>query len=231
MDHHGWHVIDADAGVLWREYKFRRESLATMLVFRGKTGLVVVSPGCGLSAADYDALKEFGDVRALVANNTFHNLGQAPWRAHFKDAVSYAPPRAVAALDKKTPGIVYRPLSELELPASVHWEDPPGFKSGEAIFSVATKKGSVWYTGDLLTNIAKLPPPPLKWLFTWTGSAPGYRLFRLAVWFFVNDKQALKAWMGERLAKDPPSVIVPAHGVPVEGGEVAAQTREQIERI
>ena len=161
MEHHGWNVIDADAGVLWREYRFSGKALATTLVFRGTDGgLVVVSPGTGLSAADYDALREFGEVRALVANNTFHHLGQQPWRQHFKDAQSYAPPRAVAALDKKVQGVPFRSLTELPLPAHVRWEDPPGFKTGEAILSVGTRRGSVWYSGDLLTNITSLPPPP-----------------------------------------------------------------------
>src|SRR4051812_29530411 len=130
MNHHGWNVIDADAGVLWREYCFSGKALATTLVFRGTDGgLVVVSPGSGLSTPEYDALREFGEVRALIANNTLHHLGQRAWREHFKDAKSYAPPRAVEVLGKKAAGIPFQPLTELPLPAHVRWEDPPGFKT------------------------------------------------------------------------------------------------------
>ena len=232
MDHHGWNVIDGDAGVLWREYRFNGKARATTLVFRGQDGgLVVVSPGPGLAAADYDALREFGEVRALVANNSFHHLGQRPWRERFKDAESYAPPRAVAALDKKVQGVSFRPLTELPLPAHVAWEDPPGFKTGEALLSVGTGRGAVWYSGDLLTNITSLPPPPLRWLFTWTGSAPGFRLFMPCVWFFVKDRRAVRDWALGRLAQAPPAVVVPAHGRPVEGPDVAAQARAQLERL
>ena len=104
MDHHGWQVLDEDAGVLWREYRFSGKARATTLVCRGTDGgLIVVSPGTGLSAMEYDALKDFGEVRALIANNTYHHLGQQPWRAHFKDALSYAPPRAVEALRIASP--------------------------------------------------------------------------------------------------------------------------------
>lgn len=232
MEHHGWKVIDADAGVLWREYRFSGKALATTLVFRGTDGgLVVVSPGTGLAAADYDALREFGEVRALVASNTFHHLGQRPWRQHFKDAQSYAPPRAVQALDRKVQGVKFRSLTELPLPAHVRWEDPPGFKTGEALLSVGTRRGSVWYSGDLLTNITRLPPPPVRWLFTWTGSAPGFRRFLPAIWLLVNDRRAVREWALARLAQDPPAVVVPAHGRPVEGTDVAAQTKEQLERL
>jgi glyoxylase-like metal-dependent hydrolase (beta-lactamase superfamily II) len=232
MDRHGWSVIDADAGLLWREYAFSGKARATTLVFRGADGgLVVVSPGPGLSAPEYDALKEFGEVRALIANNPFHHMGQRPWREHFKDAESYAPPRAVQMLDKKVKGVRFRPLEELSLPAHVRWDDPPGFKTGEAILSVGTARGSVWYSGDLLTNITVLPPPPLRWLFTWTGAGPGFRLFVPAVWMLVKDRRALKDWALTRLVQDPPAVVVPAHGQPVEVPDLAAQAKAQLERL
>lgn len=229
MSSQRWNVIDADAGVLWREYRFRNEALATTMVFRGTDGgLVVVSPGTGLTDRDYDELAEFGQVRALIANNPLHNMGQRPWRARFKDAQSYAPPGAVQALNKRLPEVGFRSLGELPLPANVRWEDPPGFKTGEAILSVATKQGAVWYTGDLLTNITKLPPPPVRWLLTWSGSAPGFRLFRPATWFLVKDRKALKEWSLRRLAEDPPAIVVPAHGQPVEGPDVAGQAKAEL---
>lgn len=231
MELEGWNVIDEKAGVLWREYVFNRGATATTLVFRGADGLVVVSPGMGLDARAYDALREFGDVRALIASNTFHHLGQGAWRARFPDALSYCPPGAVKALEKKVKGVSFRPLGALALPENVHWEDPPGFKTGEAIVRVGTARGSVWYSGDLLTNIQKTPGPPVGWLFSWTGSAPGFRLFRPGVWLLVNDKKALRAWALERLAQEPPAIVVPAHGPAVETGDVAALAREQIERL
>lgn len=231
MDHHGWNVIDEKAGVLWREYRFQREAVATTLVFRGVDDkLVVVSPGIGLGAEEYEALRAFGEVGALIANNTHHHMGQRPWRIHFENAESYAPPGAVEALRKKT-SIPFRSLAELALPSHVMWEDPPGFKTGEAILSVKTERGAVWYTGDLLANITNLPPAPLKWLFTWTDSGPGYRLFKPAVMLTVKDKHAVRAWALDRLAKDPPAIVVPAHGKPVDGADVAAQTKAQIERL
>lgn len=231
MQVEGWNVIDEKAGVLWREYPFSKGAHATTLVFRGVDGLSVVSPGTGLDARAFDALREFGEVRALIANNSYHHMGQSPWRARFPDAVSYCPPGAVKTLDKKVSGVSFRPLDALALPENVRWEDPPGFKTGEALLSVGTGKGSVWYSGDLLTNIQRTPGPPFKWLFSWTDSGPGFRLFKLGVWLLVKDRKALRAWALGRLAEDPPAVVVPAHGPAVDTGDVAALAKEQLERL
>jgi hypothetical protein len=227
----GWNVLDEDKLVLWREYTFRAGAYATTLVLRGVDGLVVVSPGTGMAARELDVLREHGEVRALIANNHYHHLGQSEWRAHFPQAVSYAPSGALAALAKKSSGFTYRPLSELVLPAHVSCEEPPGYRAGDAFLRIHTGRGTIWFTGDLLTNIQHTPGPPIRWLFTWTGSAPGFRLFKPGVWAFVRDRGSLRAWMLERLASDPPSAVVPAHGPAVEGEEVAARVREQLERL
>ena len=226
-----WNSIDDEATVLWREYPFANNAYATTLVFRGVDGLVVVSPARGLEPGDYDALREHGDVRALIANNGHHHLGQAAWRERFPDAVSYAPRGTLDVLKKKVPTIPFCPLDELPLPDHVRCHEPPGFKNGETMVSIRTSKGTAWFTGDLLSNIERLPGPPLRWLFTWTDSAPGFRLFRLAVWLLVRDKKAVRQWMLERLADDPPSIVVPAHGPPFEASDLAELVRAQLERL
>lgn len=113
----------------------------------------------------------------------------------------------------------------------MRYEDAPGFKSGETLLSVDTKRGPVLFTGDLLANLERLPPPPLRWLFTMTDSAPGFRLFKPATWLLVKDKKVLREWMLTQLAAVPPSIVLPAHGVPVDSVDVAAQARRQIERL
>jgi hypothetical protein len=231
MDLRGWNLIDADRGVLWREYGFSNNARATTFTFRGADGLVVVSPARGLGPSEYDVLREFGPVTALVANNVLHHLGQGEWRAHFKDALSYAPAGTVKKLENKTQGIRFRPLSELALPEHVRCDDPAGFRSGETIVRVSTAKGPVWFTGDLLTNIGKVPKAPLKWLFTLTDSAPGLKLFRIGIPILVKDKRAVRAWALEQLRNDPPAVIVPAHGKAIETAGLAEQAKRQIERL
>jgi len=227
----GWNMLDEEGAVLWREYPFAKGATATTLVFRGKDGLVVVSPPVGLEARDYDALAELGDVRALIANNSFHHMGQAPFRARFPNAESYCPPGAIEKLKKKTANVPYRSLAELPLPAHVHWEDPPGFKTGEALLSVKTGKGYIWYSGDLLTNIPRLPGGPFGWMMKWTDAAPGFKLFRPAVWLAVKDKKAVREWALKHFAQDPPVIVVTSHGPPVDSADVAAQAVAQIERL
>jgi hypothetical protein len=230
-DLRGWNVIDAERAVLWREYEFNKGAYATTLVFRGTDGLVVVSPGKGLEGADYDVLSEFGEVRALIANNSWHHLGHGPWRARFPRAESYAAPQALARLGKRAASIPFRPLNELSLPPTVKFHILPGFKNGEVLFSVGTRQGSLWYTGDLLTNIQRTPGPPVKWLLSWTDSAPGFRLFKPAVWLFINDRRALKERMTALLAEDPPAIIVPAHGPAVMTAQLVSEAKTQIARL
>jgi len=237
MRHHaavkieGWNVIDQDAAILWREYSFSKGAYATTLVFRGADGLVVVSPGMEVEPRAYDALADLGKVRALIANNALHSGGQKAWRERFPEAESYCPPGAVAALEKKVPGVRFRPLSDLALPGHVRWEDAPGFKTGETILSVDAKQGPVWYTSDLLTNIQRPGGPPFSWVLSWTDSAPGFRLFKPAVWFLMKDKKAVREWTLARLDKDPPAVVVPAHGPAFEAADIVEQTRVQIQRL
>ncbi len=233
MANEGWHVLDDDGHVLWRQYMFRKGAWATTLVFRGKGDeLVVVSPHTRPSASELDALKEHGRVSALVANNKWHHLGQAAWRKHFPEAKSYAPTAAAEKLLKKAPDIPFRPLSELSLGEGARCESPAGMP-GETFLSIPTKKGAgaVWYAGDLLTNIPSLPPPPVSWLFKWTDSAPGFRLFKPAIWTLVKDKKTLRSWMLDRLASEPPSSVVPAHGPAFDATDIVEQTRTQLERL
>jgi hypothetical protein len=231
MQLEGWNLIDESAGIAWREYPFAKAGWATTLAFRGSEGMVVVSPPAKLDSRAYDALAELGPVRALVANNAYHHLGQKEWRARFPDAESFCPPRAITALEKKVAGVKFRSIAELALPSHVGWQEAPGFKTGETILHVGCKRGPVWYAGDLLANLQRTPPPPMGWLFSMTGSAPGFRLFKLAVWLLVNDGKAVREWMLARIDAAPPAIVVPAHGPIVDCADVAEQARAQIRRL
>ena len=45
MDLRGWHVIDNERAVLWREYNFSKTATATTMVFRGTDGFNYVVKG------------------------------------------------------------------------------------------------------------------------------------------------------------------------------------------
>lgn len=227
----GWNVLDAERALLWREYEFNRGAYATTLVFRGPDGLVVVSPCPGLDATAYDALASYGEVRALICNNDAHHLGQTEWRARFPQAASYAGPAALAALAKKLPGVVVRPIGELPLGPGAEAVVLDGYTNGELLVVVRTARGPIWYTGDLLTNLTRMPGPPVRWLFTWSGSAPGFKLFKLGVWFFVKDRRALRAQVEALLQREPPVVVVPGHGAPVDDPGLVGLARGEVGKL
>lgn len=223
-----WSALDDARTVLWREYEFAPGAYATTMVIRGDEGLIVVSPAAGLDARAFDALAEHGPVRALVANNPDHDMGQRAWRTRFPDAESFCPPGALRPLSSRAPELGYKPLTALALPRAVRCHDAPGFKTAESLWCVDTALGAVWYAGDLLANIERMPGPPIRWLFTLSGSAPGFRLFRLAVWRAVRDRPALRAWALARFEEHPPAVVVPGHGPPLRAPDVAERARDAI---
>jgi hypothetical protein len=232
----GWHVLDREGGVLWREYRFAGNgSQSTTFVFRGKgDALIVVSPGRHEEPSVLDELSEFGKVTALVASNSFHWLGQALWRKHFPEAKSYAPADGVARLAKKMPGVQFETLEALApvLGDNATVTSPAGLKVGNAFATVRAKNGTFLYPSDLLANIPEMPPQfVIKMLMSMTDSAPGYRLFRPAVWLQVKDKSALRSWFDQEFSRWPTTTMVPAHGPPMAGPELIAQTKALLAKM
>jgi hypothetical protein len=226
----GWNVLDREGGVLWRHYQFGAPgAMATTFVFRGKgDALVVVSPGRHVEPSALDELSDFGKVTALVASNSYHWLGQPLWKKHFPDAKSYAPGDGIKRLSKKVPEVPFEPLEALAL----HLGDnatvtsPAGLKVGNAFATVRAKSGTYLYPSDLLSNIPTMPPQfVFKMLMSMTDSAPGYRLFRPAVWLQVKDKGALRSWFDEEFNRSPPTTMVPGHGPPVAPVDLVEQTK------
>jgi len=225
----GWNVLERESAILWREYSFGG-GVATTFVFRGAgDGLIVISPGKGWDAAVLDDLKQFGKVVALVASNGFHWLGQAQWRKHFPDAKSFAPASGIDRIAKKAPDLGrFEPLEAAGplLGDRATIVEPPGLKAGNAVATVRGKDGTYWYPSDLFANIPKLPGNlVIRLLMSMTDSGPGYRLFRPAVWLQVKDKKVVREWIDDVMTKSAPTTVVPAHGQPVSGGDVAANTK------
>jgi hypothetical protein len=226
---HGWNVADRDSAILWREYSFGG-GVATTFVFRGAgDGLVVVSPPAGVDAATLDDLSAFGKVVALVASNGMHWRGQALWHKHFPDAKTFAPAQGIERLRKKVPEVPrFEPLEAMAPLLGDHATviDAPGHKMGNAVATVRGKNGTYWYPSDLFANIPALPSNLIfRLLMSMTDSAPGYRLFRPAVWLQVKDKKVVRDWIDDVMTRSAPTTVVPAHGLPMSDGDVIAKTR------
>lgn len=225
----GWNVLERENAILWREYSFGG-GFATTFVFRGvNDSLIVVSPGSGLEPAALDDLNAFGNVVALVASNGFHWRGQSLWREHFPRAKSFAPAQGIDRLATKVPELGrFEPLEALAplLGDRATIIDAPGHKVGNAIATVRGAHGSYWYSSDLFANIPKLPSNVvLRLLMSMTHSAPGYCLFRPAVWLQVKDKKVVRDWIDEVMTSCAPTTVVPAHGPPVTGTDVPERTK------
>jgi hypothetical protein len=155
----GWMVIDRARGVLTRSYKFSSKGRHGDDVRRahGRRSADGGEPPTGLDEAAYAELAPFGEVGALVANNGFHYLGQAAWRARFPTARSFAPAQAVARIDKKSKvKLSFEPMAALaESPAPTSACATPETKRGEAWCWARTERGHAWYASDVLANMPK----------------------------------------------------------------------------
>lgn len=227
---HGWTILDRARGVWIHEYAFTREGLANCVAVRMPEGKVLVlSPACGLPEGAFQDLDELGPVGAIVATNGFHHLGLPPWRKRFPDARCFAPTNAAARIAKKNPDA--GPLESFDALASLLGDDvvvrdAPNSKCGEMWAMVKGSEGYLWFVSDILANLPALPSGLVpRLLFKWTKSAPGYRVFNLALQFMVKDKRAVLRALLDDLAKYPPHVVIPAHGAPLTGPETATQTR------
>lgn len=226
---HGWTVLDRSAGVLCYEYSFAKNAKANTFVTRMANGqLLVISPATGITDAALTDLAEFGPVGAVVAPNGFHHLGVAEWRAKFPKARFFAAPETVVRVRDKNPDAGdFEPLSLVALMTGprIGVREVENTKCGETWAWVEVESGCIWFVSDMLANIPKLPSNPFAKLAFWlTGSAPGFKVFHLALRFMVKDKRSALRAMADEMQHHPPTVVVPAHGPPVTGDGVAEKT-------
>jgi hypothetical protein len=230
----GWTIIDKDAGVLTYEYAFNDGgSTANCFVARmGNGQLLVVSPAYRMSDAAWQELGELGEVGAVVANNGFHHLGLAEWRQRFPKARFFASAESVARIKKKN-----KDAPEMEaleglqglLGDDVSLTQAPATKCGESWVSAKIAGGTAWYVSDILVNLEKVNGPlPMRLMFKWTDSGPGFKVFNLTMKFTVKDKKQVLSRLSEELKQKPPTVMVPAHGAILQHAGLADDAQKLI---
>jgi hypothetical protein len=195
----GWTVIDPKACVLTYEYAFNNQgSTSNCFVARmGNGQLLVISPAYRMTEA------AFNEVGAVVANNGFHHLGLVEWRQRYPKARFFASPLAVARIQKKNrEAPVLEPLDGLTalLGDDVTFTDAPATKCGESWATAKIDGGTAWFVSDLLINLPKVSGPlPMRLLFKWTDSGPGFKVFNLTMKFTVKDKKQVLALLAEAM--------------------------------
>lgn len=226
----GWTVLDREAGVLTYEYPFADEGTSHTFVARMADGkLLVVSPAWKLPDAAFADLEAFGEVRALLAPNGFHHQGIPEWRARYPKALCFASKESAARIRTKNQSAgQFDPLgSLLEMTGpGVGIREVENTKCGETWVWAQVKGGYIWFVSDTLANLPRLPTSFIpKLLFRFTKSAPGYRVFNLALQFLVKDKKATLRALSEAMKLHPPIAVIPSHGPPLVNDDIAATTQ------
>ena len=229
----GWRVIDADATILTWTYAFDGSASANCFVVRmGDGRLLVVSPACRMPKAAFQELGRYGQVGAVLANNGMHYLGLVEWRERFPHARFFATPESAARIGAKSP--YAPPLESLDalrplLGEALIVQEAPSPRCGETWVIARTTRGSVWFVSDLFTNMDRIEGPFIaRLLFRLTNSAPGFRIFNLALNFTVRDRKQVLSRLLADVTRHPPAVMVPSHGEILHRPSLASETRRLI---
>ncbi|MBD2338278.1 hypothetical protein H6G64_14980 [Calothrix sp. FACHB-156] len=222
-----WQEVIAGSNVWVYEYVANGYKANAIAIPLNENNFAIVSPPLKLSAADFAAIDTKGEVTALIAPHSGHDLGQAEWQSRYPKAISYAP---ATALDQLQPiaGRPFMPLSQLSA-VSVEFREVPGTQKGGTIAISRQGERPVVYLDELVTNWSSLPDSWTKLLFWLTGSAPGLKINRLYLNLLCPDGKAVAQTVLDALKDDP--VIVPAHGTPLIHPGDAARVRSLVEPL
>jgi hypothetical protein len=228
-----WKPIDGER-VFMFEYPFdQKGSTAAACAIRAREGeLIVISPACGLSEADFTEIEKHGRPVALVAPNGFHHLRLPEWHRRYPEAKLFGPAPAAKRIAKKHPGIPR--LESMDGLAAfcspdVAIFDPPGMRIPDVIARVALPGGAVWSFNDTIMNMAKLPPGFFGKVMKWTDSAPGFKVMRAFTMVGVKDKKGFKSWLLGELEKAPAAFVTTSHGAPILDREQAKRLPQMFE--
>jgi hypothetical protein len=215
MPDHVWQKVSDDLSLFTCGYSFGPgHGYALAAPYDG--GLAIISPPCNSPEGSFAQIEKIGPVRAIVAPNAFHNLGLASWKERFPDAALFAPAQSIPRVEKKSGVAGVKPLADAKK-GDLELVDMPHYKTGEVLVRFNEKKEHVWYLTDVVMNMAELPNSfPFKYIFKWTGSAPGLRPNGIASRFMMKDRHAVYRWMRSEVEKKSPTVLIPCHGRAVE---------------
>lgn len=203
----------------WLKYSFSSWGTANTLAIRLDDGSwLVVSPCSAPSPEALDVLSKDGGVSALLAPNGYHYLGQKAWRDRFPKATSYAPDGALPRLATKSPTIAYQPLASLKakLPSRIGIHLPDGMKVPDLMLHASSGGKTVWFTGDILSNIGSEDLAlPMRLMMSLFGGGTGFRLNKAPSMVYIGDRTKWKQSVLAAIEKNPPITILPAHGDPV----------------
>jgi hypothetical protein len=227
-----WQPIDADAGLFTVEKRNRSGwSLRSNALKLSSGGLLLMSPIRDLGDLAAAALARIGTPELLLAPNHYHHLGIPEHLERHSGARVLCTEEAKPRLSRKQRALAFEDVDEVlreRLPPHATVLSPPGLKNGEVWLRVETKAGVAWLVTDAFANVVDKPTGITGLFLSLAGTAPGLRLGSLFRWAAIADRIAYRTWLLERLAQDPPKILVPAHGEPISDDGLAEQLRDLV---
>lgn len=220
-----WQEVVEGSSVWLYEYVANGYRANAITILLNQNDLAIVSPPLGLSEANFAVIDAKGQVTALIAPHSGHDLGQAEWQARYPNAISYAPTTALSQLNQSELRS-FMPLSKLSA-TNVEFHEIPGTKKGGTIAISRWGERPVVYLDELVINWSSLPDSWTKLLFWLTGSAPGLNINWVYSTVLCLDIQVVAQTVLNALDGDP--VIVLAHGAPLVHSGDAARVRKLVE--
>ena len=217
-----WRFVQQDAGV---------DMFTSLAVQLSGGGVALVSPLPSHVQGDFAELETLGSPTFLLAPNHYHNRGLVPVSQRYPDILRVASAAALPRLKRRTQ-LAIGPLASLieRLPAGVSILQPEGLKQGEVWLRCETPDGVAWMVTDAFFNVLPLPTSVFGGFLWLTQGAPGLRIGGTFLGVGIGDRPRYRAWLRDQLAADRPTLLVPAHGVPVGGVDLANQLGEIVER-
>jgi hypothetical protein len=210
-----WITLATHPEIQYGQYLVPNFMSASVALKIAENEFVLISPGASLLAAWPAALRGAQMKISIIMPNAFHYLGVSAWLQVFPQAVLYASARAINRLQHKGLGEI-RTLEQQQpvLPAGYEILLVPGHRAGDVwLHKSCLGQGGVWITCDSFLNYARYSRQPLaRFLQKRLDAAPGLKISQVVKWFILDDRQAFKRWVLQRLLTDKPATLIPSHG-------------------
>ncbi len=190
---------------------------------------LVIGPIKGASEAAQSAVAD--RPVWLLAPNQYHNMGLKRWSERHSAPIFGGAP-AVARLQKMA-GAPVLPSAQLaeRLPAGVSLMEPPGTRTGEVWVRREGADGVTWIVGDAFFCVPDPLPDTFEgWFLYLTSGGPPPAIGQSFLWLALADRRRYREWLLERLEADRPARLIPMHGEPLAGPDLAARLRAVAER-
>lgn len=183
---------------------------------------LVISPGASL-LEDWQARFAGQNIEVdILFPNSFHYLGVSAWLKAYPGAKLYASTKALPRLKKKGFDAVKSvEVSPPELPESYSFKVPPGHRGGDVWLCKSGESG-LWICCDSFLNYEResnrLIARSMQRLL---GAAPGLKMSQVVKWFILDERARFKEWVLELLQNEPPVLLIPSHGEPLEAEDLS----------